>query len=54
MDPAFPAYYQKELRYVTASFGEFAAGHPKIAARLGAKAGMAICPVCCRSTASPN
>jgi type VI secretion system protein ImpG len=39
MDPELPEYYRKELSYITASFGEFAQGHPKIAARLGAQAG---------------
>jgi type VI secretion system protein ImpG len=39
MDPEFAERYMQELRYITASFGEFAQGHPKIAARLGAQAG---------------
>lgn len=40
MDPDFPKYFQKQLRYITESFsGEFAAKHPKVAARLGARAG---------------
>lgn len=40
MKPGFPDYYQKQLRYITASYhGEFAQQHPKIAARLGSQAG---------------
>ena len=39
MNPRFQEYYQREAHYVTESFQDFAADHPKIAARLGARAG---------------
>ncbi|MDR5808724.1 type VI secretion system baseplate subunit TssF [Caballeronia sp. LZ019] len=39
MKPRFQEYYEREENYVSESFRDFAVDHPKIAARLGARAG---------------